>query len=485
MRPYAAAALSNPFAGRPFVQATVNDVHSRLNTTRVAHVAAPRTVTELQEIVAGAARGGYRISIAGGRHATGGQQFGTGTLLLDMRDLARVVDFDPEAGRVTVEGGIDWVRLIHHLLWAGAGDPQPWSIIQKQSGADRLTIGGALSSNIHGRGLTLSPFVADVESLELVCPGGHLLTCSRSANPGLFALAVGGYGLFGVAARVTLRLARRRKLERRVAIVRADDLPRLFDERIAQGFVFGDFQFATDSRSREFLQVGVLSCYRPIALDAQVPPDQRVLETRDWRRLLLLAHTDKSRAFAEYARYYMSTDGQVYWSDTHQLSEYIDGYHEAIDCQLGAATPGSEAITELYVPRAVLPAFMSAVREDARQYAMNVIYGTVRLVERDDETVLAWAREPWACVVLNLHVDHSAAGIETARCHMRRLIDTAAEFGGSYYLTYHRWAARAQVERCHPRMHEFLSRKAEHDPAGVFTSDWHVHHARLMGGKER
>ena len=36
----------------------------------------------------------------------------------------------------------------------------------------------------------------------------------------------------------------------------------------------------------------------------------------------------------------MSTDGQVYWSDTHQLSQYIEGYHDAIDRQLGAGDEG-------------------------------------------------------------------------------------------------------------------------------------------------
>ena len=43
-----------------------------------------------------------------------------------------------------------------------------------------------------------------------------------------------------------------------------------------------------------------------------------------------------------------------------------------------------------------------------------MIYGTVRLIERDDETVLAWAREPWACIIFNLHVDHTPAGDRTA-----------------------------------------------------------------------
>ncbi len=122
----------------------------------------------LQEAVRGAAARGLSVSIAGGRHSMGGQQFGAGTVLLDMTALCRVIDLDAERGLVTVEAGIDWPRLINHLLWAGAGQERQWGIVQKQTGADRLTIGGALSANIHGRGLRMRPMIGDVESFDLV-----------------------------------------------------------------------------------------------------------------------------------------------------------------------------------------------------------------------------------------------------------------------------------------------------------------------------
>ena len=467
-------------AHAPGTACQVNDVHSALNRTDVHGIVQIESVSALQHVVRSAAASGLKVSIAGGRHAMGGQQFGTGAVLLDTTRLSRVLDLDTERGLVTVEAGIDWPRLVNHLLWAAAGQPDQWGIVQKQTGADRLTIGGAVSANIHGRGLRLKPIVGDIESFDLVDHTGTIVTCSRTANRELFSLATGGYGLFGAIARVTLRLARRRKMERRVGMARVDDLPELFDRRIREGFEFGDWQFATDAHSEEFLRSGVFSCYRPVAGIVPIPDDQTALTVRQWRRLLLLAHTDKSRAFAEYARHYMSTDGQIYWSDTHQLASYLDGYHEAIDAQLGAPVKGSEMITELYVRRDDLPAFLTAVRSDARRHDMNVIYGTVRLIERDDESVLAWAREPWACTVINLHVDHSQAGIRKAAADFRRLIDHAADRGGSYYLTYHRWARRDQVERCHPRMREFLRLKRQYDPRGVFTSDWYEHHVRLM-----
>ena len=133
-----------------------------------------------------------------------------------------------------------------------------------------------------------------------------------------------------------------------------------------------------------------------------------------------------------------------------------------------------------YVPRADLPAFCLAAREELRRRRTPVIYGTIRLIERDDETVLAWAREPWACTIFNLCVRHDPAGIAAAADTFRALIDVAAGFGGSYFPTYHRWATRAQVERCHPRMGGFLRDKRRHDPQERFQSDWYRHHRDLF-----
>ncbi len=473
--------FSTPRRGLAHTPCVVNDLHSQLNATRVAGVLRPGSVAELQEIVVRAGRRGESISVCGGRHAMGGQQFASGTTLVDMTGLAAVIDVDPERGLATVGAGIDWVRLINHLLWTFPDPDDAWGIIQKQTGADRLTIGGALSANIHGRGLRLQPFVADVESFTIVDAQGVLQHCSRTVNPSLFALAVGGYGMFGAVATVTLRLARRHKVERRVSIVDIDNLPALFERRVREGYEFGDCQFATDPASREFLRAGVFSCYRPVAADVPIPDGQRSLAPHEWRRLLRLAHTSKSRAFAEYARYYMATDGQLYWSDTHQLADYADGYHADLDRELGATVKGSEMITELYVPRPALPEFMRSVRADAHQHGTDIIYGTIRIIEEDDQTVLAWARQRWACIVFNLHVDHSPEGIAMAAGHFRRLIDRAIELGGSYYLTYHRWATAGQALACHPRLAEFIAGKQRIDPDGMFTSDWFTHHVRLLG----
>jgi FAD/FMN-containing dehydrogenase len=132
------------------------------------------------------------------------------------------------------------------------------------------------------------------------------------------------------------------------------------------------------------------------------------------------------------------------------------------------------------VPRERLVAFMEAACATLRERRANVIYGTVRLIERDDETFLAWARNRYACVIFNLHVEHTPQKIETAANAFRDLIDIAISQGGSYYLTYHRWARKDQVAACYPQMPAFLAKKREHDPAEVFQSTWYRHYRAMF-----
>jgi FAD/FMN-containing dehydrogenase len=469
-----------PHSFAPAASVAVNDIHSQLNTTRVDRIVAVDSEVALRAALAAARAAGKPVCVAGGRHAMGGQQFAAGAVLLDMRPMNRIVALDTERGIVDAEAGIQWPELIRGLIAIQHEQDQPWSIIQKQTGADRLTLGGALASNIHGRGLTLRPIIADVESFTLMDGDGRLRTCSRTENGELFRLAIGGYGLFGVITRVRLKLMRRTKLERVVWLIDVDELMPAFAQRIADGFLYGDCQFSTDALSDTYLRKGVFSCYRPLPPDTPMPAEQKELGEAHWRELYYCSHADTRRAYEAYTSYYLSTSGQRYWSDTNQLSVYIDDYHAELDRRLGAAHQGSEMITELYVPRPALPAFLAAARADFRQHGAQLIYGTIRLIERDDESLLAWARDPWVCTVMNLHVDHSADGIAKAAGDFRRLIERAIEHGGSYFLTYHRWASRAQVETCHPRMAEFLRLKRRHDPDEIFQSDWYRHYKRMF-----
>jgi FAD/FMN-containing dehydrogenase len=343
-----------------------------------------------------------------------------------------------------------------------------------------LTLGGALAANVHGRGLAMAPIVGDVESLTIVAPDGTLRKCDRRQNQELFRLAIGGYGLFGVIASIRLRLAPRRKLERVVELVDAEELMAAFERRTSEGYLYGDWQYAIDPASPHFLRKGVFSCYRPVPDDRPVPDALKELSPDQWTELAWLAHAEPGKAFERYAAYYLTTSGQVYWSDLHQMGVYLDDYHRALDGRLGSGDRATEIITEIYVPRAELARFLADAGQALREHRAQTIYGTVRLIEKDEESFLAWARQAYACTIFNLHTVHTAAGIEASADAFRSLIDLALARGGSYYLTYHRFATRRQVEGAHPRFAEFLRSKRRHDPQELLQSEWYRHYRAMF-----
>ena len=456
----------------------VNDVHSQLNRTRVRELLTPRTRDQLAQIVRSASQESLPISVSGCRHSMGGQQFAKDSICIDTRSLDRVISFDQEHGLIQAEAGIQWPKLIRTYLDAQTGSAKQWGIAQKQTGADTFTLGGSLASNVHGRGLAMKPVISNVESFTLINADGKSMRCSRDQNNELFRLAIGGYGLFGLIDSVTLRLVPRQKLRRVVEIIRASDLPRRFEERIAETFLYGDFQFSVDEKSPDFLQRGVFSCYKPI--DEQGPiVARKELRDDDWLELLRLAYTDREKAFKRYCDYYLSTNGQTYWSDTNQLSAYLPNYAQKIHNQMGGED-SSLIITEIYVPRRDLPDFLRQAAELLRSNRTIVIYGTVRLIEKDAESFLAWAREPYACIIFNLLTLHTPAGIEASARAFRGLIDLAIARGGSYYLTYHKFAKPEQVMACYPQFKEFLGLKRKYDPAERFQSDWYRYYRKLF-----
>lgn len=458
----------------------VNDIHSKLNQTEVAEIIKPNSLSDIKAAIIKSKSENKFVSIAGGFHAMGGQQFLSGGILLDMSGMDQVLKFESENKLITVESGIKWNELIKYLVSEQTGRQDQVGIRQKQTGADNLSIGGALSANIHGRGLTMKPLIDDVESFRIITADGETLTCSRQENSELFCLAIGGYGLFGIIVTVMLRLSKRELVKRVVRIDNIENLNSLFNKRIAEGFKFGDFQFAINPESKDFLRKGVFSCYLPIQENIDLDEVQKELSADDWKSLLLLAHTDKQRAFELYCSHYLQTDEQIYWSDTHQLSIYLDDYHLELDQKLNAENPSSEMITEIYVPLEKLSDFMAVVQKDFQKHKTNLIYGTVRLIKADDESFLAWAKQDWACIVFNLHVEHSENGIEKAKIEFRNLIKRAIEFGGNFYLTYHRWATKEQILTCYPQIQEFLRLKRKYDEKEIFQSNWYQHWKKTL-----
>src|SRR3954463_14057875 len=113
----------------------------------------------------------------------------------DPARLDRVLRLDADRGLLEVQASAAWESLAASLAAAGARSAA-WN--------GYGTIGESLAANCAGP--DGRPMVGHVESLALVTPDGELRRVSRDSHGELFALAIGGHGMFGALYSATLRL---------------------------------------------------------------------------------------------------------------------------------------------------------------------------------------------------------------------------------------------------------------------------------------
>lgn len=131
-----------------------------------------------------------------------GASFGDACRTVATHHLDRVLSFDPEQLRVTVEPGISLGELYNFLVPRGL-------YLTVQPGHPQISVGGCVGSNVHGKNPFRDGVFADVVAeLELFHPDHGVLRLSREQQPDLFELTCGGFGLTGIILSVTLRLKR-------------------------------------------------------------------------------------------------------------------------------------------------------------------------------------------------------------------------------------------------------------------------------------
>lgn len=159
-------------------------------TYAAARVHEPRTVEEVQEVVAGA----RRVRALGTRHCFN-------DLADTEHDLVRLDALDPDvrvdaaARTVTVAAGTRYgtlARALHAQGWA----------LHNLASLPHISVAGAVATATHGSGDRSRNLAAAVAGLDLVTADGSLRRLTR-ADPDL-AGAVVGLGALGVVVRVTL-----------------------------------------------------------------------------------------------------------------------------------------------------------------------------------------------------------------------------------------------------------------------------------------
>jgi xylitol oxidase len=202
---------------------------------RAAQVRRPRSLAELQALVAGSTH-----ARALGTGHSFNEIADTDGELISAAGLPPVADIDAAAGTVTAAAGVTYGDLARRLNAAGWAVPNLASL-------PHISVAGACATATHGSGDRNRNLAAAVRAVELVTADGGLVTLDRDADPARFPGAVVGLGALGVVTALTLDLVPAFAVRQYVYDdLPADELTSNFDEIMGAAYSVSVFTLWRD-----------------------------------------------------------------------------------------------------------------------------------------------------------------------------------------------------------------------------------------------
>lgn len=169
-------------------------------SSSMSYVYRPSTIEALRDVLQLAKQSGRSIGLRGGGNSYGDAAMNTENIVIDFRRMNRILEWNPETGRVRVEPGVTLSELWQYTLEDGW-----WPAIA--TGTSLTTMGGCAAMNVHGKNAwRVGTFGDHVTEFDLMLASGEIITCSRDENSDLFHAAIGGFGMLGVFTSLTLQL---------------------------------------------------------------------------------------------------------------------------------------------------------------------------------------------------------------------------------------------------------------------------------------
>ena len=384
----------------------VSDV-ARLSPTRVAQVEHPQAVAELQRLVRMAAEKKLKISIAGSHHSQGGHIVTPGGLLLDMRAFNRILKVDEKEKTVTVESGARWADVQRALA------PHHLAVKVMQS-SYVFTVGGTLSADAHGRDLDKTSVIETVKAFRLLEADGSIVNVSRSENPELFKLVIGGYGLFGVILDVELGVTDDDLYERRAKIVDYRDFPAYFSQELQRDPSVALVLARPSIDPKDFLREMIVTSWHHTSRPE--PSGIRDLtEEKDVLLDRLVFGLSRDFDWAKSLRWWLQSESSSSPGKTVLVTRNNSMRPPAapIEFLYHNEMHRTDIIQEYYVPTRNFVPFMDEFRRLLVEGKMNVVSSTVRYVRANDESYLAYAPHEDAFAIIQM----STVGLDAALRH--------------------------------------------------------------------
>lgn len=173
-----------------------------MSSSSLSYVYRPTTEEGIIDAFEDAEAFGLPVALKGGGNSYGDAFQCPEGIVIDLTRMTRILEWSHQTGIIRCEPGVTIEQLWQYTLPDGWWPPVV-------PGTAKVTIGGAVAANIHGKNcFAVGPIGDHVLEFELLTPTRDKIHCSRTENSDIFYAAIGGFGLLGVIFSITLQMKR-------------------------------------------------------------------------------------------------------------------------------------------------------------------------------------------------------------------------------------------------------------------------------------
>ncbi|MDO9418550.1 FAD-binding oxidoreductase [Pararhizobium sp.] len=451
---------------------TLLDDASELSPTPVAkHITiaddpSEKTVDAIRTLLDEARTGNIALNASTARHSMGGQSLPHDGLALTLDQ--QWLEADTAAKTYRVGAGTRWSTVITKL------DALGFSPAVMQSN-NNFGVASTFSVNAHGWPVPFSGCGSTVRSMKMLLADGALVSCSRTENTELFNHAMGGYGLFGVITELELDMVPNSRLTPSFEPMPGPELGQRFAAALAADpaiqMAYGRMDISLD----RFLDDALLITYRPTDNQSDIPAATGSGLMSRIARDIFRAQVESDRI--KHLRWWTEADVAPAIAAESTRNSLMNEPVITLDDRDPFRT---DILHEYFVSPARFADFVQACKDVIPASFQQLLNITLRYVNTDKDSVLAYATEPRIAAVLLFSQEKTVRGEADMARMTAELIERVIAIGGTYYLPYRPHATLDQLRRGYGRADEFVARKRALDPTLLFRNNlWDAYLSKL------
>ncbi len=402
------------------------------------------------------------------RHSMGGQSLAADGVAMTLEQ--DWIDIDRQAAVYRVAAGVRWSAVIRALDAAGLSPKV------MQSNND-FGVASTFSVNAHGWPVTFSGGGTTARSIKMLLANGEHVTCSRTENPRLFAAALGGYGLIGLITELEMEARPNRRLEPTFEAMPGKDFGLAFEKALrgdpAIDMAYGRMTIASPG----ILDEALLITYRPAADQSGIPAaaGSGFVSRRSRDLFRMQVGSDRWKK----ARWRLETDiNRVVNAGATTRNSLLN---EPVITLEDRDPLRTDILHEYFVSPRRFAEFIAICQDLIPSSFQELLNITLRFVDTDRDSILAYATEPRIAAVLLFSQEKTRRAEADMAGMTAGLIDGVLSIGGTYYLPYRPHASLAQFQKGYARAGEWLQVKREADPDLTFQNGLWANYLGKLG----